>query len=123
MIIQNSINTGGLPVQGSLPAPLPSGGGFPAVQGNPQGTSAATTGSPTSSGQVQQAVSTLNQSSSFLNRDLTFSVDNATHDTVVKVVEAQTGQVITQIPSKQALAMAQAIDALPQQGSLLSRKA
>ncbi|MDA8415807.1 MAG: flagellar protein FlaG [Betaproteobacteria bacterium] len=119
MNIQNSMSVGTLPpvsVSGTSSMPVPGAGNVPDKSSGSSGTS--------HSAQLQQAVSTLNQSASFLNRDLTFSVDKATHDTVVKVVEAQTGQVITQIPSKQALAIAQAISAMPQKsGVLLNRKA
>lgn len=119
MIIQNSVSTVSLPSQGPT-SPAPTVG--LAASTDTSGTGG--TSPPPTAGQVQQAVNTLNQSSSFLNRDLTFSVDQSTHDTVVKVVEAQTGQVITQIPSKQAMAIAQAISALPQKaaGVLLNQK-
>ena len=57
-----------------------------------------------------------------MNRDITFAVDPNTHETVVKVVEGQSGTVIAQIPSEQVLAIAQAIDTL-QQGLLVRQKA
>lgn len=75
-----------------------------------------------SAAQVKSAVDSLNQSMQSMNRDLTFSVDQSTKKMVVKVVEAQTGTVIAQIPSKQALAIAQSIDS-SQQGLLLQEKA
>lgn len=119
MIIQNSVSTVSLPSPGPTSS-APAAG----MTASTDTLGTAGTAPPATAGQVQQAVNTLNQSSSFLNRDLTFSVDQSTHDTVVKVVEAQTGQVITQIPSKQAMAIAQAISALPQKaGVLLNQKA
>ncbi len=123
MIIQNMVNAGGLPNPNTVPSGLVSSNGTISSQVGSQISSGATNTTAPNAGQVQRAVSALNQSVSFLNRDLNFSVDQSTHSTVVTVVEAQTGQVITQIPSKQALAIAQAIDALPQRGALLSQKA
>ena len=75
--------------------------------------------------QVQAAVNSINQSMQFSNRGLTFSVDQSTKETVVKVVEDGTGTVIKQIPSEQALAIAKAIDDSLQQeaGSLIRQKA
>lgn len=84
--------------------------------------SAAAHGSQNTPAQVKSAVDALNQSMQSMNRDLTFSVDQSTKKMVVKVVEAQTGTVIAQIPSKQALAIAQSIDS-GQQGLLLQEKA
>ena len=93
--------------------------GVPAAQSN-----ASPTAQPqqNSTAQVKSAVDALNQSMQSMNRDLTFSVDQSTKRMVVKVVEAQTGTVIAQIPSKQALAIAQSIDS-GQQGFLLQEKA
>jgi flagellar protein FlaG len=75
--------------------------------------------------QVKAAVDSINQSMQFSNRGLTFSVDQSTKETVVKVVEEGTGTVIKQIPSEQALAIAKAIDDSLQQesGSLIRQKA
>ena len=123
MVIQ-TVNPTGAPAATGAILPAPSGdsplstAGTAAAVSNP-----VTSGQAAPSAQVNGAVHTLNQSP-FLNRDLTFSVDKSTHETVVKVVEARTGAVIAQIPSRQALAIAQAIDALPQhQGVLLNQKA
>ena len=70
-------------------------------------------------------MNSINQSMQFSNRGLTFSVDQSTKETVVKVVEDGTGTVIKQIPSEQALAIAKAIDDSLQQeaGSLIRQKA
>lgn len=121
MVIQTVSSTGISATTGVVPAV--SGGESPETAGTSAVASMPVTPNQTvHSAQVSGAVQTLNQSS-FLNRGLTFSVDKSTHETVVKVVEAQTGTVIAQIPSRQALAIAQSIDALPQKGAFLNQKA
>jgi len=60
------------------------------------------------------------------NTQLQFSVDKDTSLNVVKVVDTVTNEVLTQIPSKEVLAMAQAIDKLEglmsMKGVLLSNR-
>ena len=134
MIIQNLSGS-------SLPAPLPSDGpivssaspapnapaAVPPASGAQGPTSPQSSGSQSASAQsqsqaqVKAAVASLNQSAQFMNRGVTFSIDQSTKETVVNVVESGTGTVIKQIPSKQALAIAQAIDAM-QQGMLHQQK-
>ena len=75
----------------------------------------------TSVQQVRAAVDTLNRAMQDTNQNLEFSVDNTTHQTVVKVMDMQTGDLITQFPSKAALAIAHSIDQY-QRGLLLSQK-
>lgn len=79
-------------------------------------------GASANSAQVKSAVDSINQSMQFSNRGLTFSVDQDTKETVVKVVEDGTGTIIKQIPSEQALAIAKAIDNSLQQGGMLIRQ-
>ena len=55
------------------------------------------------------------------NNNLQFSVDKETGKTVVRVVDAQNGETIRQIPSEEALALSKSLDKL--QGLLLSQKA
>lgn len=131
MIIQNLSGS-------STPAPLPSDGPVASSASQAPNVPASTlpasgsqgTGSPQPNGsqtpaqgaaQVKAAVASLNQSAQFLNRGVTFSIDQSTKETVVNVVESGTGTVIKQIPSKQALAIAQAIDSM-QQGMLHQQK-
>lgn len=54
-------------------------------------------------------------------RDLQFSVDEVSGNSVVRVVDRETKEVIRQIPSEEMLAIAHAIDRL--QGLLLRQKA
>ena len=131
MIIQNlSGSSAPAPPPGDGPisssaAPLPNApAGTPPVPGSQGGSTTQQNGtqsSAQSAARIQAAVVSLNQSAQFLNRGVTFSIDQSTKETVVKVVESGTGTVIKQIPSQQALAIAQAIDSM-QQGMLHQQK-
>lgn len=59
---------------------------------------------------VEQAASSLEQSPQNIRRDLKFSVDDETGQMVVKVTDAGTGEVIRQMPSEEALKLAQRLD-------------
>jgi flagellar protein FlaG len=60
--------------------------------------------------QVKQAVHDINQSMKSLSRGLEFSIDADTKQTVVKIVDPQTKEVIRQMPSQEALEIAKALD-------------
>jgi flagellar protein FlaG len=70
---------------------------------------------------VEKAVEKLNQSTQFSAQGLRFSIDDETGKTVVKVIDSATQNVLRQIPSVDALALAHAIDKM--QGMLLREKA
>ncbi len=70
---------------------------------------------------VKQAVSTINQAMQQSNRNLEFTVDGDTDQTVVRLVDTSTGELIRQYPSEATLAIAREIDAM-QQGLLLKRE-
>ncbi len=72
--------------------------------------------------ELEDAVKTLNQSMRANNSSLAFSVDQDTQQTVVSVLDSQTGEVIKQFPSKEAIAISKAIGEI-QQGLLLKQKA
>jgi len=70
--------------------------------------------------QVQSAVDNLNQTMKQSSSNVQFSIDKGT--SVIKVVDTSTGQVISQFPSKAALAISQMItDSQP--GALVEQKA
>ena len=71
---------------------------------------------------VEKAVEKLNQSTQFASQGLRFSIDDETGKTVVKVIDTATQNVVRQIPSVDALALAHAIDKM-QHGLLLRDKA
>jgi len=72
--------------------------------------------------QLESAVRDLNQSMKANSSNLAFSIDPDTEQTVVKLMDSSTGEVIKQFPSKEAIAIAKAIGEI-QQGLLLKQKA
>lgn len=71
--------------------------------------------------QLQQALQTINRKLAS-STTLEFSLDKGTNQTVVKVMDKQSGEVIRQIPSDAALAIAESIGDF-QKGLLLRQKA
>ncbi|MEN9866373.1 MAG: hypothetical protein RL748_1963 [Pseudomonadota bacterium] len=76
---------------------------------------------PNSLEQLNQAVKNINQSLSVLSQNLEFSVDTDSKRTVVKVIDQQTKEVIRQIPSKETLEIAKALDTV--KGLLITQQA
>ncbi len=76
-----------------------------------------------SSQQLQAAVASMNRVMQISNQNLKFSLDPSTKEPVVQVVDTETGDLIRQIPSKEALAVAESIDQFLQRGVLLKQKA
>ena len=76
-----------------------------------------------SSAQVNQAVSQINESmqSQPQSQNLVFSVDSSTNQTVVKVVDQLTMEVIRQMPTREALDIARTLNKLA--GKLIKQKA
>ena len=72
--------------------------------------------------QVQNAVDSLNKAMRQINANVEFSIDQDTRQTVIKVVESKTGDVIRQFPSEEILSVAREIYRV-QQGLLLKQKA
>ncbi|MEM7219901.1 MAG: flagellar protein FlaG [Pseudomonadota bacterium] len=62
---------------------------------------------PPSVRELSQVAESLTELARNLNRDLRFSVDDASGRTVVTVVDGETQEVIRQIPSEQALRLAE----------------
>jgi flagellar protein FlaG len=81
-------------------------------------TQAAAPADPTA---VKDAVKAANEAVRAIKSELSFSVDEDTGKTVVRVVEKQTGTLIRQIPSQEMLEIAQALDRL--QGLLVRNSA
>ena len=71
--------------------------------------------------QVKQSVDHMNRLMQSLNNDLRFSVDEDTGIQLVTVMDTQTHDIIRQIPSKEVVAIAKALDSL--QGLLIRQKA
>lgn len=58
---------------------------------------------PTQMAELKEAVESLNQSLQNIRRELRFSVDDDTGRMIVKVINADTDEVVRQIPSEQLL--------------------
>ena len=81
----------------------------------PPATAASATLAPAASAeptptQLAEAIKSINKTMSALAPGLEFSVDKDTHSFVVKVVDLQTKEVIRQMPTKEALEIAKALD-------------
>lgn len=86
--------------------------------------SAAAPGAPAvapAPAQVEQAVRSISKAIQPISRNLHFSIDEATGHTVVRVVDTETGNLIRQIPTQEALDIARVLDRM--QGLLLNDKA
>jgi len=75
-----------------------------------------------SAAQLRSAVDSINQALKQSNKNLEFTVDAETKDPVVKLVDSETGDVIRQYPSEEALSIARSIDDF-QQGMLIKQEA
>ena len=71
--------------------------------------------------QVQRATQQVQQSVQAKTSNLSFTVDQGSGKTLVRVTDTETGKVIRQIPSEEMIAMAEALDKM--QGMLLKQKA
>ncbi|HEV2608669.1 MAG TPA: flagellar protein FlaG [Noviherbaspirillum sp.] len=71
--------------------------------------------------QLKTAIQNLNKTMKAMSQDLEFSVDEDSNRTIVKVVDQQTNEVIRQLPSKEALEIAKALDRM--QGVLINQQA
>ena len=77
---------------------------------------------PVSSAQLKSVVNDANEVFKQSNMSLEFSVDTDTQNTIVKLIDTETGDLVRQFPSKEMLAIASAIGQF-QQGLLLEQKA
>lgn len=77
---------------------------------------------PVSPAQLKSVVNDANEVFKQSNMSLEFSVDTDTQNTIVKLIDTETGDLVRQFPSKEMLAIASAIGQF-QQGLLLEQKA
>jgi flagellar protein FlaG len=75
-----------------------------------------------SAAQLQDVLNNINKALKQSNKNLEFTVDSDTKRSIVKLVDSETGDVIRQFPSEEALAISRAIDRI-QQGLLLKQEA
>ena len=71
--------------------------------------------------QVTQAINSINQAMSAMSSDIQFSIDEDSNRTIIKIVDQKPKEVLRQIPSVEALAIAKALDQA--QGLLIKQKA
>jgi len=119
MLIHNIGNTPQAPSKGASDS-----AGVAATQGAPIEVTAAKPieEKQPSPAQLKTAVDGLNKTLTQANKNLQFSVDSDSKRTVVKLIDTETGDTISQYPTKQALAISRSIDQT-QQGLLLKQKA
>jgi flagellar protein FlaG len=70
---------------------------------------------------VKEAVEEMQRNISSSSTDLQFSVDSATGRTIVSVVDAETKEIVRQIPTEEVMKLAHALDRM--QGLLFKGKA
>ena len=56
--------------------------------------------------QISEAVSSINKIVQNIQRDLSFNLDEDSGETIIRVVDSESGELIRQIPSEEALAIA-----------------
>lgn len=76
---------------------------------------------PANKAELQDAVATSNNFLKTVTNAVEFSIDEDSGNTVVKVVDTSTKEVIRQFPSEEMLAIAKALDKI--QGLLIKQKA
>lgn len=80
------------------------------------------TDKPVDQPKLQNIVDGINRALKQADKNLEFSIDEDTKKAVIKLVDSETGDVIREFPSKEALAISHAIEQM-QQGLLLKQKA
>jgi flagellar protein FlaG len=76
---------------------------------------------PATAGEAKQALQDINRVMRELSRGLEFSIDPDSDQVIVKVVDQTTSEIIRQMPTKEALEIAKALDKV--QGLLIKQQA
>ncbi|UVE16384.1 flagellar protein FlaG [Pseudomonas sp. LS44] len=69
-------------------------------------------GNPGSQGDIDTAVANMSSFVQSVQRNLDFSVDDTTGDVVIKVVDRDSGKLVRQIPSEEALRLSEQLEEL-----------
>jgi flagellar protein FlaG len=102
---------GAEPARPAAPSKMPGADFAAALPPGGEGLPPAGKGVPAAAARdLEQVVRHLGQYVQSLKRDLQFSVDAASGRTVIRVVDAETGAVIRQIPSEEILALARHLE-------------
>lgn len=120
MLIQNIGGIASGLTGDSASVPIASSGAQAAPVVLPQ--AAARTEAQPTPAQLKNAVDSINQVMKQSNSSVEFSIDQSSKRTVIKVVDSQSGELITQFPSKEALAISQMIGQ-GQRGALIKQNA
>ena len=72
--------------------------------------------------QLKSAVDSINNTMKQNNSNVEFSIEKGSNQVVIKVVDTETGKLISQFPSKSAVAISQ-MDAQSQPGALVKQEA
>ena len=124
MLIQNIGGTA--PVQGfatnGVPVPVAAPSTQSAPVETPQVVSKSAQHAQPTEAQLKSAVDSINNTMKQNNSNVEFSIEKGSDQSIVKVVDTQTGQVISQFPSKAAIAVSQMVaQSLP--GALVRQEA
>lgn len=106
--LTNTHETNGFPLRTSVegPASGPAGGN----KANRSDTDPATRENRQGVGSLEQSVEELKNHFQQVRRSLDFSIDDKTGQTVVKVIDRETDEVIRQIPAEEILAVMRRIE-------------
>jgi flagellar protein FlaG len=107
-------NSGSAPVA----APNTQGTAVEPQQGAPTPPQAA----PPTTAQLKNAVDSINNTMKQNNSNIEFSIQKGSDQAVIQVVDTETGQLISQFPSKAAMAISQMV-AQSQPGALVKQEA
>ncbi|HZP87689.1 MAG TPA: flagellar protein FlaG [Burkholderiales bacterium] len=118
MSIHSIIHTTLVPGGGSGQRTIPDRTGSAPIAGSSQAELPSAQVDATTLKQVADAINTQLQQ---LSKNIRFSIDEETGNTVVRVVDADTGQTIRQIPSEEVLKIRHSLERL--QGVLLQHEA
>lgn len=107
--IGNSVLPGSAPTPAPVSSPAPSPAPADTTSVEPTSVVQQSSAVP-SMDQLNQAVKEINKAMESMSSGLEFAIDPDSHRTLVKIVDQKTQEVIRQIPSKQTLEIAQALD-------------
>lgn len=103
----NSIATAGLPATSRVAPQSPHGGSVVVAE---QADKMSAQAEQQAGQPIAEAVSSIQQFVQTVQRNLNFSLDDSTGRVVVKVTDGVSGEVIRQIPSEEALRLAESLE-------------
>ena len=80
----------------------------------------STDAEPASIEELQDAVARINDHMQVVRRNLQFNLDDASGETVVKVIDTDTEEIIRQLPSEEALKISRQIESFVEGANLIS---